>query len=316
MEENQKTNNSVNTDTSVNNQNTEITPKKKPFKKKNFNGHLRSNHNHKKEKFIRPNDEDENEIITSAPKPIYNDLFYFLRQKFSYNKDAFFELLNNVLKVMDIKDIKEGNMTLFSYSAMYEKNEIFMELVQKYPNELNKQDFENYIIPVCLSKNEETLEIVIDAFNKNITLDSEFIKSLMSKMAKTSYREGNNTLILNWLNDSLTPELNKEFWDCTFNEKNIALTNIALNNIKLKSYLKDNFEQFIDKIERIGKKAEITRKLNLTNFTEKTPEVSSKIINIQEEPKIYLGDKEEQIQNLIKEDVQTKVTIKRRKIST
>ena len=122
MEENQKIDTPVHTDNSEKKQRTNTssdgTAKKKPFKKKNFNGHLRTNN--KKEKFVRPQEEEnEEDSVISTPKPIFNELFYFLRQKFSYNKTQFFNLLDDVLKVMDIKDIKEGNMTLFSYCAMY-----------------------------------------------------------------------------------------------------------------------------------------------------------------------------------------------------
>lgn len=316
MEENQKidnlpnevkTNNSAKGNNTINNE-----PKKKHFKKKKFNGHLKNNN---KEKFIHPSDEQEDDELLSNPKPVYSELFYLLRQKFSYNMTAFFELLDGVLKVIEFKDIKEGNMTLFSYAAMYEKNEIFLKLAQKFPQELNKQDFENYTIPLCLNKNEETLKVVIQVFNKNISLDDSFIKEIMIKMAKISYRDSNNNLMLNWFIPNLTPELSQSFWHSTFTNKNISLVNTALSNSVFKSYLKENFQQFTDIIEKTGKKIEITRKLNLNDpCTISTLEIPLKTIKLYEEPNIYLGNKEEQIQNLTKEDVTTKVTIKRRKV--
>lgn len=316
MEENQNMEKNVSTETAVTKENTSINDenqKKKPFKKKKFNGHLRTSN--KKEKFVRPKDE-EDESIPSTPKPIHAELFYLLRQKFSYNKVPFFNLLDDVLNVVDIKDIKEGNMTLFSYSAMYEKNEIFVELAKRFPKEIKKDDFENNIVPVCLNKNEEILQNVIQVFNDHLTLDNQFIKEITNKMAKMSYRELNNNLVLNWLNNSFTPELCHNFWNSTFTDRNISLATTALNNTKLKTYLKDNFNQFIELIDKMGKKFEITQKLNLDTKSSivESNETPVKTINIHEEPKIYLGDKEEQIKNLTKEDVATKVTIKRRKV--
>ena len=315
MEENQKIDNlphTVKTNSVKENTNTNNEPKRKPFKKKKFNGHLRNNN---KEKFIYPKHEQEDEELSSKPKPVYSELFYLLRQKFSYNRVVFFELLDSVLKVMDFKDIKEGNMTLFSYSVMYEKNEIFLELAQKFPKELNKQDFENYAIPVCLNKNEETLAAVIQVFNENIILDHSFIKEIIIKMAKISYRDSNNNLILNWFTPNLTSELSQLFWHSTFTDKNISLASTALSNVVLKSYLKENFQQFIEIVDKIGKKSEIIRKLNLNDtYSSTTSDIPLKTIKLHEDPKIYLGNKDEQIQNLTKEDVITKVTIKRRKV--
>ena len=315
MEENQKIDNlphTVKTNSVKENTNTNNEPKKKPFKKKKFNGHLRNNN---KEKFIYPQHEQEDEEASSKPKPVYSELFYLLRQKFSYNRAVFFELLDSVLKVMEFKDIKEGNMTLFSYSVMYEKNEIFLELAQKFPKELNKQDFENYAIPVCLNKNEETLAAVIQVFNKNIILDDSFIQEIIIKMAKISYRDSNNSLMLNWFTPNLTSELSQLFWHSTFTNKNISLASTALSNAVLKTYLKENFQQFVEIVDKMGKKIEITQKLNLTSPCQITTlDTALKTIKVHEEPNIYLGNKNEQIQNLNKEDVTTKITIKKRKV--
>ena len=134
-------------------------------------------------------------------------------------------------------------------------------------------------------------------------------------MAKISYRDSNNNLILNWFTPSLTSELSQSFWHSTFTDKNISLTNTALSNAVLKAYLKENFQQFIGIVDKMGKKIEITRKLNLDDhYPSETLDIPLKTIKLHEDPKIYLGNKDEQIQNLTKEDVITKVTIKRRKL--
>ena len=322
MQENQPENSEIQPVTS-NLQENNNENKKKPFKKKKFNSHLRNNqkkektfqhHSHKENHHMQ---DDEPENITPSIKPIYNELFYLLRQKFSYNKVTFFQQLEDVLSKMLFKDIKEGDMTLFSYSCLYEKNEIFINLCEKFPKEIIISDFENYIIPTCLNKNEEILNNAIENFDKHLQINKPFIQNLISKMAKTSYRELNNTIVLNWITKNLDDELKFLFWKSSISEKNISLINTALLNNSLKDYLKQNFNEFIELIDKMGKKFEISNKLNMAPPSIKITSIESEakpVLNIVEEPKIYLSDKEEQLQNLRKEDVETKVTIKRRKI--
>lgn len=298
--------------------------KKKVFKKKKFNGHLRNNQ--KKEKSFHNDSnkevyhmqDDEPEVISTTTKPIYNELFYLLRQRFSYNKVAFFQQLENVLSNISFKDIREGDMTLFSYSCLYEKNEIFIDLCEKFSKEIIVSDFENYIIPTCLNKNEEILNNAIDNFDKHVQISKPFIQNLISKMTKTSYRELNNNIILNWIVKHFDDELKFVFWESAFTEKNISLINTALTNNLLKDYLRQNFNKFAEIIDKMGKKIEITNKLSISteqNVTVKSISTESQpVLNIAEESKTYLSNAEEQLQNLRKEEVDTKIVIKRRKI--
>ena len=251
---------------------------------------------------------------TSHPKPIYNELFYLLRQKYSHNTKEFFTELENVLLKIDFNSIQSNSMNLFSYAALYEKNDIFSKLIEKYADKIQQEDFEIYIIPTCLNKNVELLSLSIDVFSSRFTLDTLFVKNLSLTMSRTSYREINNKIILDWIENKINPEQINEFWTYSIENRNLSLIDSMLKYEKLNKHLKNNFNYFLPMLEKIGKKHEIERKIQNFNITSSVTvqKISQVVPLIEKEVKTYLGNSDEQLKNL-NNDVSPNIVVKKKR---
>lgn len=293
--------------------------KKKNFKKKNFNGHLRNNKNsHNHQHYTKndnlPKDDEPDSITQSTPQPIYNELFYILRQKYNHNTKEFFVQLEKTLLEIDFHLIQSNGMSLFSYAVLYEKNDIFSNLIEKYSDKIQREDFEKHIIPTSLNKNVELLSLAIKVFNSNFVLESIFINELSVVMSKTSYRETNNKIILDWVGNKLSPEQIDEFWTYCIENKNLSLIDSILKYDKFNKYLKNNFNHFVPMLEKIGKKNEIERKIINFNIEASIThqEVVQEILQTEKEIKTYLSNSDEQLKNL-NNDTAPNIIVKKKK---
>lgn len=298
-----------------------VLKKKNNFKKKKSNSYLRNNKNsHNQQNSKRnenlPDDEPESTTYSSEPKPIYNELFYLLRQKYTHNTANFFlELEKNLLEI-DFHLIQYDGMSLFSYAAIYEKNDIFFTLIDRYSDKMKKEDFEKYIIPTCLNKNIELLSLSINTFNSKFELEPLFLENLFLIMSKSSYRETNNTIILDWIENKISPEQIDKLLTYSIQNKNLSLIDSILKYDNLNKHLKNNFNNFVSILEKIGKRNEIEQKIKIFPAKELIAplKVTQETIAVEKEVKTYLGDNDEQLKNLNNDFVPNIIVKKKKKV--
>lgn len=294
----------------------------KAGKDKKYNGFLRNSHRKLKDK---PTDSPiiENTSDKSIPhnessgvkEDIFSPeylLFGHLRQKTGSSPSKFWENLHIVLKEKAFPEIKRSDMSLISYSALYESVEIFETLLYDYGHLLPQKEIETSIFKLATNKNPLILHHTINFYSKAYTPSEEFISDLITDAAKGSYREEANILLVHWLAPKMTEKNKEVFWNSCLENKNISFMTVALNNLELNHFLKNNYDNFKELVVKTGREHTINTSLNkklTTTPTISEPEktdrkvISADIHDITEakEPakvKTWLGNNSEKLQSL------------------
>lgn len=308
----------------------EVSTNNSVIKEKKYNGFLRNtNRKHKetdkeispipviknppknKSKFKNPNKPsvdkniDFNQSISKEDlfSPEYL-LFAHLRQKTGNNPNKFWENLYILLKEKEFKDIKRSDMSLISYAALYESTDIFETLLYDYGHLIERIEIEKSIFKISANKNPLILEHTINFYNKNYTPTEEFINEFIIVVGKFSYREEANKLFVTWLSKIMTDDNKNNFWKVCFENKNIPLMDVALNNYELNNYLKNNKDNFDELINNSCKKFTILSSIiNKVNKDTSSLEAINIDDNIMLQKEFILKKEEEEILKSLKKQL-------------
>lgn len=281
--------------------------------------HLRNKEkSYKNPRYFENKDFSEEDAINNTPSILisgYNELFYILRQKYTNNTVEFFECLEKNLKEFSFGEMTSNEMSLFSYACLYEKDEILNRLSLEYAQYLKQEDFEKFMIPICLNKNLGLLELVKNIYESHFSnINGQFTSHILECIGSRSYRDDNNHCILSWLEPYSQPQQIHDFWENTFKNKNISLIKCGLEHTTFKNYLKEHFNDFLDQMEKTGHIFTIKRKIQ-DNIQYSLP-MSSIEESIKQAPvkkeEAYLSDAQEQLKNLSNE-VNPTIIIKKKK---
>jgi hypothetical protein len=253
-----------------------------------------------------------------------SQLFSFLRQKTGANPVYFWQLLQELLKEKEFNQIRKSDMSLVSYSALYEVNDVFENLLYEYGTQITQEEFETTVLPLCMSKDTLLLKHGIKFYNQHFQPQEAFIEHFVSKSCKISYREENNKIILQWLTPHMNEKHYGQFWQECLNNHNVIMLECGLNNSLLQSWLKNHYHELEEQISAIGKTHTVLKALNhkldaIQNMMNLDVErhASIPVVNENADNKsAWLGNSEEKFQHLQKENnaCKTEITIKRKRI--
>lgn len=321
-------------------------------KTKKFNGFLRNNQkkhngnnkNNQKDNsnFSKDNSEDDISIDVSSNNQIISnkttykketqeeyEIFTFLRQKTGFNEHKFWENLSKTLKEKSFIQIRGSDLSLISYAVLHESENVFEKLLNNFGKEIDNNEYINYVFKYGIHKNPFIIETALNFYEKNFTIENEFLTQFIKDIAHISYRSENNDVFLNWLKPKINDELLNLFWTECFNKNNIPLIQKSIQHPTFSQYLKKHHENFNNLIEKCGRKFEINQALNSqkntkkvvqkvdnNNETAKINNATNLLITENFEPKIWLSDKSEQfkvIEENLSDKKPTEVIIRRKR---
>lgn len=307
---------------------------------KKYNGFLRG-HGKKQNKKPTPDMHlnvnkkhiNKNEIIDSITPTIYEPkltneeygLFSFLRLKTGHNEKKFWENLNYILGQKNFSDIKKSKLSIIAYSVLHDSTIVFEKLLSQFGNQITQEEFINCIFKYGIHKNPILIASSLKFYEKNFTIEENFLQQIIKDFSTTSYRFETNEVFLSWTSDKINSDLLKLFWTEAIKNKNIPIILHSLQYKTYSQYLSANFVDYEVSIQSIGKLYEIKKLLSESKITKKVDEIKkSDIINeklgliVKQdfEPKIWLSDKNDQLkvinENLI-DKKPTEVIIKRKR---
>lgn len=232
-------------------QNNYINPKNKPNQTKAFNPYKKRNPTIQKREI--ENNQSLHTFELYKPFTPENNIYTYIKQNTGFNSIKFWELLNIVLENKKFEDIKTERLSLISYVVIYDKENIYNDLLDNYFDKITQEEVEKSLFPLSLNKNPIFIIKNIEKYNEKYTPSSEFINELLTSMTKFSYRKENNIILLNWLNNIVNKKEIQYFWENCIKENNIPLFEQALNFPQFNEYLKNNYEQFYNDIKNIQK---------------------------------------------------------------
>lgn len=329
------------TNTSEDNKSTIDRPSSKPKNNsKKFNGFLRNNNPKKeikhpiesiqpKKSTLKPKKERENEDLmikifeTPQSKEEY-DVFNFLRIKSGYNEQKFWEDLDIILKNKNFSDIKKSNLSLVAYAVLYDSTIVFDKLLEKFGNQLNKEEFDNHILKFGIHKNPALINSSLKFYEQHFLVEDSFLKKLVKDIAQASYRKETNHLFLNWLAPKLNNDLLEIFWTQAISHRNIPIIIESLHHNEYSTYLNQHIKTYEKPLESIGRFFEVKRLLNeikpvkkIENIKDSTIIKDNSLIKEQNiEPQIWLSDKKEQFKvmgEILIDKKPTEVIVKRKR---
>lgn len=334
-------------ETVQNSQNSNLTTdtsneKKNPRK---FNGFLRNNTHKKQNKkptpdmhvknnkkpyqHSKPPKEENNEVIvTKIFEPPQTqeeyEVFNFLRLRTGHNEKKFWENLDIILKDKEFSQIKKSNLSLVAYAVLHDSTIVFDQLLAKFGNQLSQEEFNTCIFKFGIHKNPELINSSLKFYNQYFSIEEEFLKQLVTDIAKVSYRQETNHLLLNWLAPKLNNDLLDTFWNQAISHHNIPIIMQSLTYNEYSKYLNKNIKSYEKSLESIGRLFEIKRLLNELKPLKKVDDSKESAIIKQEglvneqsfEPTIWLSDKTEQfkvIQENLSDKKPTEVIVKKKR---
>lgn len=246
----------------TNTEKTSIPHKKKKF----FNKHKTKNKQIKNtEEQLDLTEEYQDNIEPSKYNIEDFKIFNMIQCKTGFNKEEFWNILNQNLTTTPFNKILRNDMNLIAYAILYENTYIFNELIDNYGSFMTAEDIQDSILKLSFNKNPGILLKVYNyTKDNNINFNTDFTNKFISYVAKNSYREENNNIFINWLTPLLNEENKKEFWNDCFNSKNIPLMLCALKheNQTLKNYLKSNINIYENEIKDSGREHAIYKEFN------------------------------------------------------
>ena len=292
--------------------------KKKPVKNK-FNSYLRKKSKNKINPITPPIDiEDDILDSNNTSKESNPHIFYLIRQKYENNLLIFIDQLNQDIKEKQFNDILKNKMDLFSYSCLYEREDILNYLENNYLNNLDYNQFCNNVIPISIKKSPTIISCVINMYEKSFSSEknSQLISSLIDTICQFSYRFENNELLLDWIAPKMTIKEKQDFWNKCFSYNNVSLINRALEHNILNSFLKENLNIYEQEIEKIGRKNEIMNKLK-TSIKTKIKIQDIKFEENANTTNYYSSCNEERILTIKETQAPSKpqITVKKKRIS-
>jgi hypothetical protein len=273
-------------------------------------------------------DNMDNDVENSQPREnvfsAESQLFSFLRQKTGSNPVQFWQLLRDELKEKEFNQIRKSDMSLISYSALYEVSDIFENLLYEYGSQISQEEFETTVLPLCMSKHSTLLKHAIHFYDKHFQPQDSFIDSLIGKACKISYREENNHIALQWLAPHMQQDHYQKFWHECLDNHNVIMLECGLTHPVLQNWLKNNYSDYEQKIGSIGKTHTVLKALdkkldNNQNMILLNVERHASIPVVAENTEnksSWLGNSEDNFKTLQKENnaCKTEITIKRKRI--
>lgn len=297
-------------------------PLKRNFKQKqdnNFNKYHnkpRSYQNNPQGKELDDKNDISLEIIrehTSVER-----ILSIIRQRTGFMSNTFWAEIDLVQNSELPIDFSKESAKILIYSVLFNKEDIYSDLLERYGQYLKPEDFEGNLITYCANKSSYFLDKTIawhdKLFNKKEILGDLLIK----KLSYCSFRQDNNFIWLSWLERNASVEQLDMFWKSAFKYNNVVLIIEALHFKNLSNYLRNNLEEFNQLIEMCPKTHQIQELLRVPDYyidrANKHLEQDFEHINKQFEVGLneHLKEKKES-RDEKKNDNSTEVIIKKKK---
>lgn len=299
---------------------------KKQNKKPTPDMHLKQNKNpHPQKNQSKEENSDVIVIKIFEPKQTQEEyeVFNFLRLRTGHNEKKFWENLDLILKQKEFSEIKKSNLSLVGYSCLHDSTIVFDKLLEKFGNQLTQEEFDNSILKFGIHKNPEIMKSSLKFYSEHFNVEESFLKRFIVDIAKVSYRQETNHILLKWLAPKLNEELLEIFWTQAISNHNIPIIIQSLEYLEYSSYLNQNIKSFEISLESMGRLFEIKKLLQETKTFRKVDNLKEPVIineglknNEIFDTNIWLSDKSEQfkvIQENLSEKKPTEVIIKKKR---
>ena len=225
--------------------------------KKNYNYQPRELTPHEKEK-----EQEEIALEVIKDHPPVEKVLALIRQRTGFASSQFWKELELVQSSDKPIDLKTESSTLVKYAVLFNKEDIYSELLDNYNQYLVADDFHGNLISYCAEKSSYFLDKTIMWYDKLFHDKEKLSNLLIDKLSYCSFRQDNNFIWLSWLDKNATEEILNKFWSKIFEVNNVVLIIEGLHFKKLSNYLKNNIEEFQSYIEKSSKTHQIKQLLN------------------------------------------------------
>lgn len=272
------------------------------------------------QEYEREKEEIALEVIKEHP-PV-EKVLSLIRQRTGFVASNFWNELDLVQASDNPIDLKSESSTIINYAVLFNKEEIYSELLEKYHSNLVIDDFHGNLIAYCANKSSYFLDKTIVWYDKLFHDKDRLANLLIDKLCHCSFRQENNFIWLSWLDKNATNEILNKFWNNTFEFKNVVLMLEGLHFKRIATYLKNHMETFSFQIENCSKTHQILSNLKNPSYyvdranehleMDLTHRAKEFELSLLEQVKDKKEIKDER-KNDRKEDITTEVIIKKKK---
>lgn len=245
--------------------NLSLSQHKKPQHSKNYKKNNKSNSNYIQQ---------PNKNINNTPSIIQkeNPLISYMRQKSGFNPSYFWNQLEEQLKDRQFSELTDNIQSLISYAALYSKEDIYAPLLQRFGEAIPTKEYETYLLSYCMNKSVEFLNSTLESYEKYYTIDVNFVNAVIQKSTKMSYRKENNQVLMSWLDKHMSLEHYPLFLSQCLLERNTVLFEECLDYKNIHTYLKNNYDNFSQSIQLLGKKHTVEKSFTCPSYELETKE--------------------------------------------
>lgn len=261
------------------------------------------------------------EIITEHP-PV-EQVLSLIRQRTGFMASHFWNEMDLVQASDKPINLNEESARILTYAVLFNKEEIYSELFEKYNEYLVPDDFHGHLIPYCSTKSSLFLDKTIMWYDKLFNDKEKLSNLLIDKLTFCSFRQENNFIWLSWLEKNSNDEILEKFWQKVFEFHNSVLIMEALNFKNLATYLKNNLERFSSFIDACPKTHQIYSQLAKpsyyvdranqhleTDFVQQAKDFECALLSQVKDKKEHKEEKKTER----REETATEVIIKKKKI--
>lgn len=192
------------------------------------------------------------------------DLFSSIRQKSGFNESKFFADLEAVLKNKRFADVSFNDNTLLSYSVLYPKETVFEKLLERFGNEVGKDEYEKNLFAYCMNKPVFFLTKSLEAYSALHLVSSEIIDSIIDKATKSSHQSDVNSTLLSWLVDKADERQMKRLVEDSISNRNVSLYDQILKNGHYADFVKSAYAEKAEAVSHMCRKHATERTIGLT----------------------------------------------------
>ena len=216
------------------------------------------------QEYEREKEEIALEVIKEHP-PV-EKVLSLIRQRTGFVASDFWKEFDLVQSSEHPIDLKSESATIINYAVLFNKEEIYSELLEKYHTYLVADDFHGNLISYCANKSSYFLDKTIMWYDKLFNDKEKLANLLLEKLCYCSFRQENNFIWLSWLDKNANDEILNKFWTKTFEFNNVVLMIEGLYFKKIATYLKNNLDTFNSQIEHCSKTYQIHSQLNNPHY--------------------------------------------------
>ena len=247
--------------------NNQVFEKPNPYKRKTFNNSQKFDKNEYKKPFKHKhknykNSYDNSDDYQDSNQPpreesSLDQLLYLIRERTGFIPSKFWEKLETIQSSANPIDFSKDSNKVISYCVLFNKENIYLDLLEKYGHNLTLADFEGNLIPYCADKSSYFLDKTIIWYNKLFSDKNKLATLLIDKLIYCSFRQENNFIWLSWLDRYASQEIISYFWEAAFKFKNNVLILEGLHFKNLFSFFKENVSLFENGIDHSPQKHQI-----------------------------------------------------------